>query len=170
MPAPVGERSLLFLFWLPSNRLLPQCSRSAQDIMVTKTGKVPATRFEYCRMFWGCSVAQLKPSLSIWRLSSQDTLAMGQGEGWSWKGEMCGSVLEFHPLSRLTTSSSAWPLSGGSSKPSSPGPRSRQNSWWGHGCFGALSHLLPWASDCRPAKQYLHQAKAWPWQDQLLHH
>lgn len=47
---------------------------------------------------------------------------------------------------------------------------SRQNSWWGYGCFGALSHLLLWASGWGPAKQYLHQAKAWPGQDQLLHH
>lgn len=74
--------------------------------MVTKRAKVSAARLEYCRVFWGCSVAQVKPCVSIWRLSSQE-MDMGRvelEEGDVWQDP---SVLEFHPLSRLTTSCSA---------------------------------------------------------------
>lgn len=149
MPAPVGEVGLSFLFWLPSNRLLPQCSRSTQDIMVTNTGKVPATRLEYCRMFWGCSVGQVKPSLSIWRLS-QDHSGHGtrsrvelEGGGPCVAGPKCPRVAPPQQANHILLSliSEWW-----QQQAQDPGLRSRQHSWWGHGCFGVLSHLLLWAS------------------------
>lgn len=75
-----------------------------------KDRKVPATRLEYCRVFWGCSVAQVKPSLSILRLSCQVHSGCGTrgrvelegGHVW----EMCGvspSQQANHILPSLTS-------------------------------------------------------------------
>lgn len=137
MPAPVGDGGLLFLFWVLSNRLLPQCSRNAQDIMVTKTGKVPATRLKYCRVFWDCSVAQVKPSLSIWRLNSQDHSGCGTEGRVDWKGEMCRVSPPQQANHILLSLTSKW------WQQQAQLSRTVENSWWGHGCCGALSHLLP---------------------------
>lgn len=132
--------------------------------MVTKRAKVSAARLEYCRVFWGCSVAQVKPCVSIWRLSSQE-MDMGRvelEEGDVWQDP---SVLEFHPLSRLTTSCSAWPLSGGSSKPRTQDCRADRIAvveTWLFWCPESSAALSLWlrASQATPTSG---KSLAWAW-------